>query len=69
MPISSVVIPCLTLGSCLGSARITNPEWACMSMNPGLTTFPVASISRAASSPDRSPRCTLTVSPSTPTAP
>ena len=35
MPISSVVMPWRTFGSWCGSARITSPEWACMSMKPG----------------------------------
>jgi len=56
MPISSVVMPCRTFGSCCGSARITSPECACMSMNPGQTTRPVASMTRRASMPAVSPR-------------
>jgi len=39
-----------------------------MSMNPGQTTRPVASMDRAAWTPATSPRKIRTVSPSTPTA-
>ena len=43
-------------------------EWECMSMNPGQTTHPEASMVRAASNADASPRMTVTVSPVTPTS-
>ena len=69
MPISSVVTPWRTFGSCRGSARMTRPECACMSMKPGQTTRPVASMTRRASTPARSPRRMATRSCSTPTAP
>src|SRR5258707_714258 len=65
----SVVTPWWTFGSCLGSARMTRPEWAWKSMNPGQTTRRVASIRRFASVLRTSPRRTCTVSPSMPTAP
>ena len=49
MPISSVVTPCRTLGSWSGSLRIVKPPWEWTSIKPGETTWPVASITRAAS--------------------
>ena len=68
-PISSVVMPWRTFGSCCGSARITSPECACMSMKPGQTTCPVASMRRRASMPLVSPRRMRTRSSSTATSP
>ena len=68
-PISSVVMPWRTFGSCRGSARITSPECACMSMKPGQTTCPVASMRRRASMPLVSPRRMRTRSFSTATSP
>ena len=69
IPTSSVVTPWRTFGSCAGSARMTSPECACMSMKPGHTTRAVASITRRASIPARSPRRMATRSFSTATAP
>ena len=40
--------PLADLGLVVGSARITRPVWACMSMKPGQTTCPVASMVRCA---------------------
>ena len=68
IPTSSVVTPCRTLGSWCGSPRIVSPAWECRSMKPGHTTMPAASMVRAASRPDTSPRLIVTVSPSTSTA-
>ena len=68
MPTNSVVTPCRTLGSWCGSPRMVSPAWECRSTKPGHTTYPDASMVRAASSPDTSPRWMLTRSPSTATA-
>jgi len=68
MPTSSVVTPCRTLGSWCGSPMMVSPAWECRSMKPGHTTWSVASMVRAASRLETSPRCTVTVSPSTSTA-
>ncbi|HJM54068.1 MAG TPA: hypothetical protein QGI07_08630 [Dehalococcoidia bacterium] len=47
MPVTSVVTPWYALLSAPGwSIRVTS-EWACMSMKPGDTTRPDASITRA----------------------
>ena len=59
-----------TLGSCRGSARITSPEWACISMKPGHATRPVASTRAVGGDVRRARRGrSRTRSPSIPTAP
>ena len=68
-PISSVVTPWHTLGLCSGSESSTRPEWACMSMNPGQTTSPDASIVRRASTSWTIPLNTWTRPPSIPIEP
>ena len=67
MPMSSVVTPWRTFGSWRGSLRIVRPACECMSMKPGATTCPLASMVRAAGSALVSPRRMRSVSPSTPT--
>ena len=57
-PMTSVVTPWRTFGSCSGCASRTRPECACMSMKPGHTTRPEASMTRAASTEETSPRST-----------
>ena len=48
LPVTSVVTPWNTLLSPPGSSRRVTSEWECMSMNPGHTTSPAASTTRAA---------------------
>ena len=67
MPMSSVVTPWRTLGSWRGSPSMVRPACECMSMKPGATTWPVASMARAAGIALVSPRRMRIASPSTPT--
>ena len=68
MPRNSVVMPCLIPLACCGSTSSAPSEWVCVSMNPGETIRPAASITRAASARDRSPIASTT-SPDMPTSP
>ncbi len=55
-PMISVVMPCVTLLTTRPSPRSNAPrEWLWMSMNPGATTKPRASIRPAAPAPARAP--------------
>ena len=68
-PPRAVVTPCRTWLSTPGS-RGRGSRWACRSMNPGATTSPVASMTRAAAVASRGARDTRTMRPSrTPTSP
>ncbi len=49
-PKTSVVIPCMTLGATSGSTRICRSLWLWVSINPGATTKPDASITKASAS-------------------
>jgi hypothetical protein len=44
LPVTSVVTPCKILLSALGSSSDVTSEWVWMSMKPGATTWPLASI-------------------------
>ncbi len=50
-PSTSVVTPCETFAKWSGSARTRRSECECMSMNPGASTSPSASIDRVPVSP------------------
>jgi len=65
---TSVVTPWRTFGSWRGSASIISPPWLCRSMKPGATTWPVASMRRAARRCAVSPLMMRSRSPITPTA-
>gem|GEM_PF-5540490 len=58
-PTTQVVIPCMTLWRTSGRQRATIPEWLWVSMNPGQTTRPSASITDSASAPERSPMAAM----------
>ena len=67
-PHTSVVTPWRALLSPIGSSSIVTSEWECMSMKPGETTQPAASIRSAASAADRSPTAAI-LPPSIATSP
>ena len=55
LPIIAVVTPCHELEVMKGSQPTWASKWVCRSTKPGDTVRPVASISRLASAPVRSP--------------
>ena len=67
IPVTSVVTPWRIFASADGYARRAKSEWACMSMKPGATTRPVASMARPAS-PPRSGAIAVMRSPVSPTS-
>ena len=66
-PVISVVIPWVILLAARGSTRTLYSDWPSMSMKPGATTRPVASMRRLARAPERSPTAAIR-SPITPTS-
>src|SRR5262249_35643677 len=67
MPVTSVVTPCRSLDSAEGTWSREKSEWACMSMKPGVTRCPRASITRP-DSPSSSGAMAATRSPRRPTS-
>ena len=59
MPTTSVVTPWRTLLSASGFRGRVKSEWVWMSMKPGATICPEASISRCASRPSQSPTAVM----------
>ena len=73
LPISAVVTPCQLTGVMSGSQPICASRWVCVSINPGVTIWPVASMTSFAS-PSTWPIAAITPSliaksPSTGSAP
>ena len=55
LPVTWVVTPWYAMLSAPGSSTRLTSEWVCMSMKPGVTTFPAASMTRAASASGSAP--------------
>ena len=67
-PVTSVVTPCMILLAARLSTRTLNSDWPSMSMKPGATTSPDASMRVRAIAFERSPIAAIR-SPETPTSP
>src|SRR5436853_6327376 len=68
-PVISLVIPWVIFEIACGPRRTVNSEWPSMSMNPGATTCPPASITRLAVNPGTDGPTYAIRSPTVPTLP
>ena len=58
-PVTSVVMPCVIFEAARLSTSTLYSDWPRRSMNPGVTTRPVASIVRVAACPASAPIATI----------